>query len=107
MVGIQVNADHDVLVTSLRGYWEGARLVSVDCLCQFVYLYKDVIHPLDGVKLCGGESFVPSLILIVVATLTLVNCTPFLCPFMCPFCISLELGKCLEMMVVVRPGHVA
>jgi hypothetical protein len=51
IVGIQVNVDHDVLVTLLRGYWEGARLVSVDSLCQFLYLYKDVIHPLDGNQL--------------------------------------------------------
>ncbi len=50
IVGIYVDADHDVPVALLRGHREGSSLICMNLLCQSVYFYKDVVHFLDSNK---------------------------------------------------------
>ena len=51
VVGIYVDADHDVLVTPLRRYQEGTHLVGVDRFHQLIYFDKDVVQISDGNEL--------------------------------------------------------
>ncbi len=44
IVGIYVDANHDVPVASLGGHREGSSLVRMNLLRQFVNFYEDVIH---------------------------------------------------------------
>ncbi len=48
IIGIQMNAHHDVLVALLQGNWKGASSVHMHCVQKFVHYNKDVVVLFDG-----------------------------------------------------------